>query len=301
MTKYPNFLIIGAAKAGTTAMYNYLIQHPNIFMPKVKEPKFFCFRDLECKWTGPGDRKAYKNYITKIEDYEKLFHEVKDETAIGEATPWYLYSSYAADGIKSNIPNAKLIIILRNPVERAFSHYKHLKSLGRETSKNFIDALNAESKRKELGWGWTWLYKERGKYFEQVKYYLDRFDRDKIKIFFYEDFIEDNQSVINEVCDFVGVSPLVITMEKKNQRTIPKFPTVHSFLKRTRISRLFSYNKIEKLLVKSGFRGQVPEKLTADNRQFLYNYYKEDIIKLEALLDVKLDRWKLNDSSVEKI
>ena len=122
----PNFLIIGAKKCATTTTYNLLRQHPEIFMPKPrrKEPHFFVFENEEIRFNGPKAATTtwfWRTRLTKLEDYQKLFSEVQNEKAIGEASVTYLYSKKACERIAHYIPNAKLIVLLRNPVDRAFS------------------------------------------------------------------------------------------------------------------------------------------------------------------------------------
>ena len=126
----PNFLIIGAAKSATTSLYEYLNQHPDIFMSRNKEPRFFALVDHpnRDRWLGRDldDDPVWKGSIVNIDDYRALFDEVDGQVAIGEASPLYLaWSSHAAPAIQRHIPDAKLIACLRDPAERAFSHYCH--------------------------------------------------------------------------------------------------------------------------------------------------------------------------------
>ncbi len=120
----PNFLIVGAMKCGTTALYYYLEQHPQIFMSPVKEPNFFCFEGREGLDSG--------NSITDIAAYRGLFRGVSSERAIGEASHCYLYEPRAVERIKHYTPDARLIAILRSPIERAYSHFLHAVRNGTE-------------------------------------------------------------------------------------------------------------------------------------------------------------------------
>ena len=123
----PNFLIIGAPKSGTTSLYQYLKQHPQIYLPDKKEPHFFSFEGRTQGFNGPGQADFMKKRITKIEDYIKLFENVNDELAIGEASTSYLYIPEAVERIKKYVPEVKIITIIRHPAERAFSDYlQHL-------------------------------------------------------------------------------------------------------------------------------------------------------------------------------
>ena len=125
----PNFLIIGAAKAGTTALWHYLRQHPEIYMSPHKEPRFFALYGQPVNFKGPGDKTRFK-FVTELQEYHQLFAGVQNEKAIGEASPWYLYVKSAAPAIKKMLPDVKLVVFLRDPVERASTNYLHVVNEG---------------------------------------------------------------------------------------------------------------------------------------------------------------------------
>src|SRR5580765_3646808 len=118
----PNFLIIGAGKSGTTALYEYLKQHPQVYMSPVKEPRFFAFEGESVNFGGPWGERLNPEVMAfnSIASYSALFEDVEDETAIGEASPIYLWAAKAAARIHRRVPDARLIAILRDPVERAY-------------------------------------------------------------------------------------------------------------------------------------------------------------------------------------
>lgn len=181
----PNFLIVGAAKSGTTSLYNYCTQHPEIFMSPVKEPYFFSFINIKPNFKGPYDQKTNeKEIICDIKEYERLFENVNNERAIGECSNSYLYFRNTAKIIKRYIPHCKIIIILRNPVERAYSHYLQHVMLGHE-DQTFEVALEKEEERKKNNWRWHYHYVGQGLYYCQVKRYLNQFGKDKIAIYIY--------------------------------------------------------------------------------------------------------------------
>src|ERR671929_75877 len=130
----PNFFIIGAMKSGTTALYYYLEQHPEVYMSPVKEPNFFCSQE----------QKNGADAVTDIRAYERLFRGVLGETAVGEASHCYLYEPRAAAAIRRCVPEAKLLAILRNPIDRAFSHFLHMVRTGSEPLSDFAQALREE-------------------------------------------------------------------------------------------------------------------------------------------------------------
>ncbi|MGL6339568.1 MAG: sulfotransferase family protein, partial [Waterburya sp.] len=140
----PNFLIIGAAKAGTTALHEYLQQHPQIYLTPTKETNFFAFEGEIINFQGTGDEALKDFSITDLNTYQAEFEQVTQELAIGEACPSYLYYPQAATRIKQYIPDARLIVILRNPVERAYANFLHIVRDDRETHRDFALALQAE-------------------------------------------------------------------------------------------------------------------------------------------------------------
>ena len=129
----PDFLIVGAAKSGTTALYHYLGQHPEVFLSPIKETNFFAQKGKNLDFNGPKDNLiTHKKTITETVDYYNQFTNVTNEKAIGEICPSYLYYKDAPKNIKEHIPEVKIIAILREPVSRAFSAWVHLTRDGRE-------------------------------------------------------------------------------------------------------------------------------------------------------------------------
>src|SRR3954452_17434204 len=119
----PNFLIVGAAKSGTTSLYYYLKQHPQVFVSPVKEPKFFAYEGEKVVYRGPGDAENNRRLVNNLADYRALFGGANGAKAIGEASPVYLYSPKACERIRHYLPDAKLFVILRDPAERAYPSF----------------------------------------------------------------------------------------------------------------------------------------------------------------------------------
>lgn len=188
----PNFFLIGAAKCGTTSVANYLDQHPDVFVSKPKEPNFFSFEPgtkPSCK--GPADSEQLyelllKYSVTSPTDYEALFARAGESHAAGEASVRYLYESHTAARIAEYAPEAKLIVILRNPIDRMHSHY-HMNVRQHIELETFADAIAAEDERVESGWGWDWHYFRVGQYAEQLERYYQCFDRSRVLILFQND------------------------------------------------------------------------------------------------------------------
>lgn len=212
----PNFFIIGAMKAGTTSLWEYLNQHPEIYMSPVKEPNYFIFRGEEFNWETPEKEGAFHEHlrglkkvgfvVTDGEEYEGLFRGVKGEKAIGEASISYLQSAKAAKEIKKDIPAAKLIAILRDPVERAYSQYRQLVRTGSEICSSFEGAIRREENglRPRMCLGWQNI-KASSFYAEPLNRYFKLFLREQIKIILFEDIKKDAGQVSRSIFDFLGV------------------------------------------------------------------------------------------------
>ena len=143
----PNFLVIGTGRAGTTSLYHYLAQHPQIFMSPVKEPKFFALEGHSLDFRGPGDERIRAETTTTLSAYRQLFDGVRDEIAVGEASTLYLSHETAPDAIARYVPDVRLIALLRDPAARAHSAFQHLTRDGWEPLAEFEEALRDEPRR----------------------------------------------------------------------------------------------------------------------------------------------------------
>ncbi|MGH9857806.1 MAG: sulfotransferase, partial [Acidobacteriota bacterium] len=154
--KMPNFLIIGAGKSGTSSLYYYLRQHPDIYMSPVKEPNFFAYDANHRGWNGPI--RHLEDSITSLSEYMKLYDSVQNEKAIGEASPSN-FCARACDQVRRYVPNARLVCILRQPVDAAYSAYLHRRRDGHEPESDFLKAFRATDSRKKQGWAPMLLYR----------------------------------------------------------------------------------------------------------------------------------------------
>jgi hypothetical protein len=295
----PNFLIIGAGKSGTTSLYHYLKQHPEIYMSPVKEPKFFAVEGKTLDFRGPND-EAHMNRksVTDLGAYRALFRGVTDEKAIGEASPLYLYSPEAPGRIKHHIPEAKLIAILRNPVDRAFSSYLHCIRDRGEPLKDFAQALGEEETRIENGWGPIWHYKNVGFYSVQLERYFDTFGREQIKVFLYEDLKGDPVGVLQSICRFleVGDTRLPDLSLKHNISGVPRSRLVHELLNKpnpikSAFRPLLPAKLRKRLNLNLTGRNLVRPQLSPEVRKQLIEVYSEDILKLQELIDRDVSYW----------
>ncbi|MEM9922929.1 MAG: sulfotransferase [Cyanobacteria bacterium P01_D01_bin.50] len=283
----PNFLIVGTPKAGTTAIYNYLNQHPQIYLPSFKEPHFFSFE---------GESKPHWG-INTLEEYSQLFEGVSHEKAIGEASTWYLYSQTAAQRIKHHIPDVKLIAILRNPVDRAYSSWGFRVQSSWEPITDFKKAIEAQRTKNRSGWDFDYL--NVGFYYIQLKRYFDLFSRDQIRVYLYEDFKKDAMAVIQDIFAFINVEDSF----KPNisvQHNVTKM-TTNQWLNKF-LSRQSGVKSLVKELVPSVIKEQLSTQVRTANqfklpplssvvRQEILEMYKDDISNLEKLLERDLSTW----------
>lgn len=276
----PNFLIIGAMKAGTTALYHYLEQHPQIYMSPVKETDFF-LRDQN------------------IEEYTSFFQGVSNEKAIGEASPGYLARSKAYERIAHYLPDIKLIAILRNPVNRAYSYFlmryrRELHSMNEDEIMNYFTQI---------------IYKDRlliqeGFYYKYLNLYLNFFERNQLKICFYENLQHTPDILMRDIFQFLGVD---------EKYKITNYNTYYNKGGITKNQFIYSLLNNFKEYFNVFFKGVLPEEinqklyyiynhirntnltssptLREEIRQKLIKIYHDDILHLEELIHQDLSTW----------
>ncbi|MEQ9369770.1 MAG: sulfotransferase [Coleofasciculus chthonoplastes F3-SA18-01] len=295
----PNFLIIGAAKTGTTSLYRYLKQHPQIYMSPAKEPKFFAYEGETLNFCGPDDSEEAKSVVTHIDAYQALFNKVTNEIAIGEASTIYLYSPNAVKRIKHYIPHVKLITMLRNPIDRAYSNFLHLVYQGREPLTDFAQALAQEEQRILDNWWPFWHYKKRGLYYVQLKRYVDVFERDQIKVYIYEDFQNNLFNILPDIFQFLEVNETFIpclSERVRESRRAPKNKTLYALFNKpnpikSMLKPLFSEKLRQQVTFTVNNGNLVKPKVSQEVRKQLVEFYREDILELQELLQRDLSKW----------
>lgn len=293
----PNFIVLGAGKAGTQSIYNYLMEHPDIYMSPTKETNFFALNGEKPNFQGPPD--TINQYsIADLDEYQAQFAGVTTEQAIGEASPLYLYSPIAPQRIKETLPNAKLIVILRNPVDRAFSCYLFLRARLTETITDFDEALQAEQDRIDKNWPWPWHYKSLGFYYEQLQRYYQLFDPAQIRIYLYEDFRANNVGVMQDMFGYLGVDDTFVpdVSLKYNFSGLPKNKVLQYVLTgpnpiQTVLKPLLPTKLRRKLVSKVKKKNLTKPSLKPEIRQQLIESYREETLKLQTLLDRDLSHW----------
>ena len=283
-------------KAATTSLYTYLKQHPDIFMPKVKEPMFFNNYQQDNKYVVKG---AKRKKITTLKEYKSLFDEVKKEAAIGEASPSYIYNEKAAALIKEEISDVKIIAVLRQPIERAYSNFLHAKRAGKELENEFSKTFELEEERKISNWSPLYHYKSKGFYFKQLQRYFKLFPKENIKILLFEDVVKSPMESTQEIFKFLGVNVdfRPDTSKKTNVSGKPK-GILGWFLMKLRYYNLLPNIQLSKYLPQFVMRllfnavYEKPERLDEQlKKELTEKYYKADILQLEKLIEKDLSHW----------
>ena len=296
----PNFLLIGAAKSGTSSLYMYLGQHPEIFTSTTKEPAFFALEGQHLSFAGPGDSMINRVSITRLSEYTDLFRSVKRERAVGEASTFYLYSPQAPSRIRHYVPDVKLIAILRDPADRAHSNYLHMVRDGREPLPTFEEALRQEDARIAANWEHIWHYKQLGFYHEQLRRYFDLFERDQIAVYTYDQFKAEPLAVIRDIFQFLGVNPAFVPDMSARDKVagIPRSNVVHAIFTRPNAVKSLAKQVVPASVRRSVYNTvmkrnivAIKPRMAAETRRELVQLYREDIVKLQALLGRDLSKW----------
>ena len=294
----PQFIVVGTARAGTTSLNSYLIQHPEIFLPVVKEPCFFTFA---------GEKIEYKYgkfafALTNIDDYSKLYKKAQPSQISGDiSTPYlYLYEK-SIRNIKKfhNDPESiKIIIVLRNPVDRAYSQYLWRVRDGREEL-SFEEAIEAEQERMKQNFSFDYFYIDRGKYYNQVKAYIDNFKF--VKIVLFDDLKTNTKDTLADICGFLGVDNEFefVKRTEQNSSFMPKSAmlsrlfTMESKTKFKFLSRIPESVKttIKEQFMRLNSKSEKSPEMNLKTRNKLKTFYQDDLLKLQKLIARDLSSW----------
>jgi hypothetical protein len=301
-TTMPNFFVIGAQKAGTTSLYHYLDQHPQVFMSPVKEPFFFNHqidpdgRVLKERFGGPGRHKGSK--FADLGEYRALFEGVRKEEAVGEASVLYICVPGTAERIQRYAPGARAVALLRDPAERAYSAFKYSLRLGVEPLTDFGRALAEEDRRVRENWAWVFRYRARGFYHEQLSRYHEAFGPERVGVWLYEDLREDPVGVARGVFGFLGVDDSFApdASQRHNPAQVPRgeaarlairvmnatLPAVRKVVPSAYKVRQFANTRI--------LTAEMPP-LDPEVRAGLVEGYREDVLRLQELIGRDLSAW----------
>ena len=293
----PNFLLVGAAKSGTTSLFNYLTQHSDIYIPEVKECRFFS--QLPKNYKGLGAEFFPNSGITDERVYFKLFCEHEDKVCGDMSNDYLYYYEKSIKNIKKYLGNEiKIVIVLRNPIDRAYSNYMHHIRDGWENI-SFEQALDDENRRIEENWGWSYHYVKTGMYYYQVKAYLDNFRQ--TKIYFFEE-LKFKDSLLKDLYAFLEVR---FTKELKDNKEYnvsgyPRNKLIHNLLNKDNAIKKIIKPVVNSILPKGSIQKVVSNiqnknlkkvSMKNDTRERLKIVFEDDIKKLSNLIEMDLSHW----------
>jgi hypothetical protein len=306
LSPLPNFLLAGAVKCGTTSLYQGLSQHPDIFTSEPKEPDFFFAQFAEIPTKGPGDDCC--PVVQGRTDYVRLFEKAAGRKVIGEGSHTSLfYHEKTIPLIKKYLGDPKIILILRNPVDRALAAYTALLREGREFLP-FEEALREEVSRIRDHWRSVWFYREAGLFYAQVKAFRESFSA--VKICFYEDLRTEPGTLFRELFRFLEVdesfTPLIRSsagdaassprtdlwkgLHKRQPGPVQRFARVIG-------RRLLGDSRWVGLRDRVRARTLIPAEMKPETRRALVHGFRDDILKLQDLLGKDLSPWLTETAS----
>lgn len=291
-SNHPNFFIVGGMRCGTTSLWSYLRQHPEIYMPEHKEPIFFC-----------KSHKSNKN-IRNLKSYLDLFSMAKKEKAIGEASAAYLTSPESAELIYSAYPDSKIIISIRNPAEQVFSVYQWMAREGWEWLSPFEKALDAEKERlndisfrESVLYQYVYFYSRFALYSEQIARYIDFFSSNNVKIILFDDLKKNPIETVKDIYNFLDVnSNFTPEIKVLNGSKIPFFVYGQFVLKKKTFYLPLKIQSIlkKKIIMANLLIGKFKKnELSNNTRLRLLDLYCEDIKKTGNAIGRDLSNWLL--------
>jgi hypothetical protein len=307
MAAQPNFFIIGAARSGTSALAEMVRQHPDAFVTRPKEPHFLAFAGTTPHFTGPGD-EAHINRIvvTRYEDYMRLYEDTR-AAARGDASVSTLY--YADESVPNLarfFPDARLIVILRNPVDAAYSNYQYMRVRGFEPL-DFEQALDDEERRIDAGWHHQWHYQRLGMYSVQLRPFLEEAGPERVLVLFYDDLQDQPEVTLMRAFRFLRIDPeanvnmrlRVNVSGQPRSRLLQRgiqFATAHPRIKRAtkwtvpfRVREWFRSANLRHEPMVNSLRDRLSnhfEKELSETRRLLESYYSPGELQLPEWLRV---------------
>ena len=288
--KKPNFIIMGFPKCGSTALHYYLDAHPEIYMPNQKELHYFTQPYISKLNQGEGDLAAKEGQIKTTHAYFNLFKGVKGQKAIGETSPSYINYPDSFKNINKHLSNPKVIILIRDPVKRAYSNYLHLLREQRET-KNFSQSLELEDKRKEEGYSDFWYYKFNSFYYDKIIKAKEAFT--DVLILTQEELNKNTKKTIATAYRFLEVDDDFTPANFNN-----KYNKGGLYKKNTITNFVFRQGKIKSLIKKAfnitpwmkSIKNNIisryqykPDPIDSDLQNKLTKLFKKDVLKITEI------------------
>lgn len=297
----PNFLIIGAGKSGTTSLYEYLKQHPQVYMSPIKETNYFAYEN--------GIEHLLDNkiaFVKTLDEYATLFRDATIEKAIGEASPRYMWCSRTAARIKEQLPAAKLIAILRNPVDRAYSAFNMKVGNGTET-RSFGEALRAEQEASaENRVRGETRYIENGRYNKLLQPYFELFPREQIAVHLFDDLAANPNAVMQRIFQFLNVDDTFVPQlrTRHNPSGSPPVAALNVLFRKTRFTKILRRSLppvVSTFLMdkQAELKGRLlkTQVLDCELRALLHEKFRNDIVALQATLQRDLSHWLADHST----
>lgn len=302
MRQLPDFIVIGAQKAGTTALRHALTQHPQIYLPSFPEPAFFSFEGGAPDFEGPQSPASRFGLIPTLEAYTDLFRGAGIGQVLGDISSHYSYCwpKRTAACMHHHVPNARLIAILRQPADRAYSAFNMMRQKGLEPLADFTDALTAEGSSQRANWTPDFFYRRNGMYFTNLDPYFRLFGSQQIRIFLYEEWAARPAQVLAEICRFLEIdNPPPVDLNKQHRESLqPRNATGQQMLRQSQ-----NWLKPVRNVLPSGLKKRLrawlwihPAPLCPTVRQELTESYMQEIMKLQELIQQDLRSWLADGS-----
>lgn len=306
----PTFVVAGAARSGTTGLVEGLRTHPQVFVTRPKEPHYFALHGRGAHFTGPGDEHTINRLaVTDRADYLALYPQRGSYVALGDAAVSTLYyHERALPELLAMNPAMKVVILLREPVERAWSAHQYMLARGQEPLADFLGAIAAEEERRAAGWQHIWHYAGESRYADAVGAFQRSLPADQLGIWFYDDLARDYTGTVRQVLRFLGVPPVRGEAEdipRVNVSGKPRFTAVHAALTwatahegiRRSVKRVTSYRLREKI------RGHVLQShgVPDEARAALAPLFTEDLARLREMLPGEAPDWLTATDKVPRV
>ncbi len=308
-----HFAVIGVVKGGTTSLYHYLNQHPEIYLPPVKETNHFAQADIHKEQFLPSyaldvkiDMDAYiakgmpeQIHIAHVDEpkhYEAIFARSNGAAVLGEISNSYMVCPSAAKAIHDFNPNMKIIAILRNPVKRAWSQYLMNLREAKTMRKGFIEELEADASQTQQGWGVNHQYLALGQYYTQLKAYTDLFGKSAVHVVLYEAYREQPQQVLAQLCRFLGVTDgfEFDFNEESNKASLPRFATLNKVLVQSGLVKRvkdMTPKSLRKHFAKALYSDKGLPTISDAEIAWLTSYYRSEVAQLEKLIGTDLKKY----------
>ncbi|MDA0713695.1 MAG: sulfotransferase [Bacteroidetes bacterium] len=308
MKKKPDFFVIGVVKGGSTSLYHYLDQHPEVYLPPIKETNHFAKADIHPEDFLPEyaldvklDLDAYikkgmpeKIHIAHVnsdEHYFALYDKVEGEKTLGDVSNSYMVCPSSAQAIHDFNPDSKLIVILRNPIGRAWSQYLMNLREAKTQEKDFISELERDAEKSPSGWGVNHQYLELGNYGRQLERYLQLFPREQLKVIFYEEYRDRPLDILKDICHFLEVDETFQfdVSSKKNTASLPRSASLNALLVKTGVIKTLKGMVPKQLrgsLAKVLYSDKDLPSIAAEEKAYLVRYYASEVRLLSSLIEV---------------